>query len=118
MYRSFVEGSSKDTVAKFEKLVGGVNEDIAVVRDRVPGPNVVAARERAESRLKTWSASVLKILKPASGGQTESSRRPSSSPSRATRRSLRSTTSSKWSRPMASITAPRLKLRSQRRTPP
>jgi methyl-accepting chemotaxis protein len=71
MYRSFVEGSSKDTVAKFEKLVGGVNEDIAVVRDRVPGPNVVAAREKAESRLKTWSASVLKILKPASGGQTE-----------------------------------------------
>jgi len=71
MYRSFVEGTSKETVAKFEKLVRGIDEDFAVVRDRVPGPNVVAAREKAESRLKTWSASVLKILKPANGGQTE-----------------------------------------------
>jgi methyl-accepting chemotaxis protein len=71
MYRSSVEGSSKDTVAKFEKLAKGAGEDLAVVRDRVPSPNVSKAREKAEAGLKQWSASVLKILKPAEGGQTE-----------------------------------------------
>src|SRR5262245_56160998 len=71
MYRSSVEGTSKETVAKFEKLVKGVTEDIAVVRDRVHSPNVSKAREKAEASLKQWSGSVLKILKPAEGGQTE-----------------------------------------------
>ena len=71
MYRSSVEGSSKDTVAKFEKLAKGAGEDLAVVRDRVPSPNVSKAREKAEAGSSTWSASVLKILKPAEGGQTE-----------------------------------------------
>src|SRR5205085_2702658 len=71
MYRSAVEGSSKDAVAKFEKLVKSVNEDIAIVRDRVHSPNVAAAREKVEGRLKEWSGSVLKLLKPADGGQTE-----------------------------------------------
>ena len=71
MYRSSVEGSSKDAVAKFEKLAKGAGEDLAVVRDRVPSPNVSKAREKAEAGLKQWSASVLKILKPAEGGQTE-----------------------------------------------
>src|SRR5262245_5863298 len=71
MYRSSVEGTSKEAVAKFEKLVKNVDEDIAVVRDRVHGPNVAKAREKAEASLKQWSASVLKILKPAQGGQPE-----------------------------------------------
>jgi len=71
MYRSAVEGTSKDTVTKFEKLIRNVNEDITVVRDRVRSPNVAAAREKVESRLKEWSGSVLKLLKPADGGQTE-----------------------------------------------
>jgi methyl-accepting chemotaxis protein len=71
MYRSAVEGTSKEAVTKFEKLVKSVNEDIAVVRDRVHSPNVAAAREKVEARLKEWSGSVLKLLKPADGGQTE-----------------------------------------------
>jgi methyl-accepting chemotaxis protein len=71
MYRSAVEGTSKDTVTKFEKLIKSVNEDVAVVRDRVRSPNVATAREKVESRLKEWSGSVLKLLKPADGGQTE-----------------------------------------------
>src|SRR5437764_4934067 len=71
MYRSAVEGSSKEAVTKFEKLIKNVNEDIAVVRDRVRSPNVTAAREKVEGRLKEWSGSVLKLLKPADGGQTE-----------------------------------------------
>jgi methyl-accepting chemotaxis protein len=71
MYRSSVEGTSKEAVTKFEKLIKNVNEDIAVVRERVHSPNVSKAREQAEGSLKQWSASVLKILKPAEGGQTE-----------------------------------------------
>src|ERR1700741_4166333 len=35
MLRSSVEGTSKEVVTKFEKLIKGVNEDIAIVRDRV-----------------------------------------------------------------------------------
>jgi len=42
-----------------------------VVRDRVHSPNVGKAREKVEGSLKQWSASVLRILKPADGGQTE-----------------------------------------------
>jgi len=71
MYRSSVEGTSKEAVTKFEKLIRNVNEDIAVVRDRVHSPNVAKAREKVESSLKQWSASVLKILKPTDGGQAE-----------------------------------------------
>src|SRR5215510_8444028 len=71
MSRSLVGGTSKDAATKFEKLVRNVNEDIAVVRDRVRSPNVVAAREKVESRLKEWSGSMLKLLKPIEGGQTE-----------------------------------------------
>ena len=71
MYRSSVEGTSKEAVTKFEKLIRNVNEDIAVVRGRVHSPNVGKAREKVESSLKQWSASVLKILKPADGGQAE-----------------------------------------------
>ena len=71
MYRSSVEGTSKEAVTKVEKLIRNVNEDIAVVRDRVHSPNVGKAREKVEGSLKQWSASVLRILKPADGGQTE-----------------------------------------------
>src|SRR5438552_6953340 len=52
IYRSSVEGSSKEAVTKFEKLIRGVNEDIAVVRDRIHSPNVTKAREKVEARLK------------------------------------------------------------------
>src|SRR5437899_2312121 len=55
IYRSSVEGSSKEAVTKFEKLIRGVNEDIAVVRDRIHSPNVTKAREKVEARLKEWS---------------------------------------------------------------
>jgi methyl-accepting chemotaxis protein len=68
--RSLSEGASNETVAKFEKLLGNVFEDLKVVRERVQSPNVTAVRERAESRLHDWSDGVLKILKPASGGLT------------------------------------------------
>ena len=52
MQRSSVEGTSKEAVAKFEKLVRNINEDLSVVRDRVHSPNV-KAREKAESGFAT-----------------------------------------------------------------
>ena len=58
-------------VAKFEKLIGAVLEDLNVVRDRVQSATVGAARETAEGRIRTWSGSVLKVLKGSPGGTTE-----------------------------------------------
>jgi methyl-accepting chemotaxis protein len=70
MQRSLSEGASNETVAKLEKLLGSVFEDLNVVRERVQIPNVKEARERAESRIRDWSNNGLKILKPVSGGLT------------------------------------------------
>jgi methyl-accepting chemotaxis protein len=71
MHRSLSEGTSTERVAKFEKLIGGIFEDLTVVRDRMQHPNVKAARELAEVRISNWSNAVLKILKPTAGGLTE-----------------------------------------------
>jgi methyl-accepting chemotaxis protein len=64
-------GASPEAAAKFEKLVKGIFEDLAVVRDRVQAANVRPAQEKAESRIRDWSNAVLKIFKPAPGGLTE-----------------------------------------------
>jgi methyl-accepting chemotaxis protein len=69
--RGLTAGSSPEMVAKFEALVRGSLEDLNVVRERAPAPNVAAAREKVESLLKDWSGAALKILKPAEGGVTE-----------------------------------------------
>jgi methyl-accepting chemotaxis protein len=71
MQRSLSEGATREAVAKFEKLIGNVFEDLQVVRDRVQSASVSAARGKAESKLRDWSGAGLKILKPQSGGQTE-----------------------------------------------
>ncbi|HXL28646.1 MAG TPA: methyl-accepting chemotaxis protein [Bradyrhizobium sp.] len=60
----------KETVEKIEKLVAGITDDLKVVRDRVKTKNVVAALEQAETRLRDWSETGLKILKPQAGGLT------------------------------------------------
>src|SRR4051794_26713825 len=69
--RSLSEGGSAERVAKFEKIVGGIFEDLDVVRDRMQHPDVKAAREHAELRIRDWSTAVLKILKPTAGGLAE-----------------------------------------------
>ena len=43
MQRSLSEGTSADSVAKFEKLTKTISEDLSVVRDRVRSPTVSAA---------------------------------------------------------------------------
>jgi methyl-accepting chemotaxis protein len=70
MQRSLTDGATSETVARFEKLVRSISEDLNVVRDRVQSATVKAARERAEASLRGWSDAGLKILKPVPGGLT------------------------------------------------
>lgn len=71
MQRSLTDGATREAVARFEKLVGNISEDLSVVRDRVQSATVKAAREKAEASLRSWSGAGLKILKPVQGGLTE-----------------------------------------------
>src|SRR3982074_3985971 len=64
MQSSVSEGASKETVAKFEKLVAGIADDLKVVRERVKTKDVAAALERAETGLRDWSETGLRISKP------------------------------------------------------
>jgi methyl-accepting chemotaxis protein len=63
--------ASDEALAKFEKRVQGVSEDLGVVRDRIQAANVNSAREQAEGKVRAWAGAALKILKPAPGGLTE-----------------------------------------------
>ena len=71
MQRSLTDGATSEAVARFEKLVRSISEDLSVVRDRVQSATVKAAREKAEASLRGWSGAGLKILKPVPGGLTE-----------------------------------------------
>jgi len=71
MQRGLIEGAPVATVARFEKLIGSIFEDLNVVRERVQSPNAKTAREQAEGRIRAWAAQGLKILKPVPGGVTE-----------------------------------------------
>jgi methyl-accepting chemotaxis protein len=65
------EDASKETVAKFEKLIAGVSDDLKIVRERVASKDVGAALDHAQGHLRAWSDAELKILKPQAGGLTE-----------------------------------------------
>jgi len=71
MQRGLVEGAPIEAVARFEKLLGSIFEDLKIVRERVQSANAKAALQQAEGRIRTWSNDGLKILKPVSGGLTE-----------------------------------------------
>ena len=71
MQRRLGGSDAARAAAKFEKLVGLVFEELGVVRDRVPGASVAAARETAEGKVRDWSGAALKILKSTPGGVTE-----------------------------------------------
>jgi diguanylate cyclase (GGDEF)-like protein len=70
MQRGLSEEASKETVAKFEKLLADIADDLKIVQERVKDKDVTAALERAESRLRDWSEAGLNILKPPAGGLT------------------------------------------------
>ena len=65
------EDTSKETVAKFEKLITGVSDDLKIVRERVASKDVGAALDHAQAQLRAWADAELKILKPQAGGLTE-----------------------------------------------
>jgi methyl-accepting chemotaxis protein len=70
MLHGFIEGSSKETVEKVEKLLGDVLADLNIVRERVQAPSVTEVLERSVVRIRILSESTLKILKPTPGGLT------------------------------------------------
>ena len=69
--RSLIDGVPKESVAKFEKLIAGVIDDLKIVRERVDNKDVAAALGRAEAGVRAWSEAELTILKPRAGGLTE-----------------------------------------------
>jgi len=71
MQRGLTEGAQAETVARFEKLLGSIFEDLKVVRERVQSSGAKTALEQTEGRIRAWSNDGLKILKPTSGGLTE-----------------------------------------------
>jgi methyl-accepting chemotaxis protein len=70
MQANLRDGAVKEQVAKFEKLVAGIADDLKVVRERVKTKDVTAALERTEAALRDWSETGLKIVKPQAGGVT------------------------------------------------
>ena len=50
MQRSLIGGATSEAVARFEKLIRNIGEDLSVVRERVQSANVKVAREKAEIR--------------------------------------------------------------------
>jgi methyl-accepting chemotaxis protein len=69
--RSHGEDASKETVAKFEKLINGVSDDLKIVHERVASKDVTAALGLAQSKLRAWTDAELKHLKPQPGGVTD-----------------------------------------------
>jgi diguanylate cyclase (GGDEF)-like protein len=62
------EAVPEQTVATFEKLLAEIADDLTIVGERVKNADVTAALELAESRIRDWSETGLKVLRPPSGG--------------------------------------------------
>jgi methyl-accepting chemotaxis protein len=63
-------GSDGASVAKLEKLLADIKEDLKVVRTRANNKDVTAALEQAEAKFRDWSEAGLMIIKPAASGRT------------------------------------------------
>jgi methyl-accepting chemotaxis protein len=70
MQRSLSASEPDETVAKLEKLLADIEDDLAVVRVRADNKDVTAALERAEAKFREWSAAGLMIIKPTANGLT------------------------------------------------
>lgn len=68
--RDVGERVAGDTVARFEALVGGIAEDLQIVRERIKDKDVVSAVELAENRIQEWSEAELSTIKPPAAGLT------------------------------------------------
>jgi methyl-accepting chemotaxis protein len=71
VHRSINEGATKEMLAKLEKLITGISEDLKVVRERVVSKDVAAALDNADKFFRGWSEAEMKILKPPASGLTE-----------------------------------------------
>jgi methyl-accepting chemotaxis protein len=69
--RNLSETASKETVAKLEKLIAVIDDDLKVVRERIDNNDVINAVKAAEDALKAWSKDQMIILKPQQASVTE-----------------------------------------------
>jgi len=70
MQRSLSASEPGESVAKIEKLLADIEDDLGVVRMRADNNDVSAALEQAEAKFRDWSASGLMIIKPSAEGHT------------------------------------------------
>jgi methyl-accepting chemotaxis protein len=70
MQLSLSASGSEGTVAKLEKLVADIGDDLKVVRSRANNGDVSAALEQAEAKFRDWSVAGLTIIKPTTTGHT------------------------------------------------
>lgn len=71
VHRSQNEGATNDVLAKLEKLIAGISDDLKIVRERVDAKDVTTALDRATKLFRAWSEAELKILKPPAAGLAE-----------------------------------------------
>jgi len=71
VHRSQNEGATKETLAKLEKLITGISDDLKIVRERVGTKDVTTALDRASKLFGVWSEAELKVLKPPAAGLAE-----------------------------------------------
>src|SRR3954447_16328972 len=70
MQRSLSASGSEGTVAKLDKLLADIGDDLKVVRSRANNGDVSAALEQAEAKFRDWSVAGLTIIKPTATGHT------------------------------------------------
>jgi diguanylate cyclase len=64
------DGERTEAAIKFQTLLTEIAEDLSIVRERVPNDEVLAALATAEDRIRDWSDTGLKLLKPPLDGLT------------------------------------------------
>ena len=64
------DGARNETAMKFQTLLAGIAGDLKIVRERVKNDDVVAALAAAEDRIRDWSDTGLKLLRPPTDGLT------------------------------------------------
>jgi methyl-accepting chemotaxis protein len=71
VHRSIHESATEEMLARLEKLIVGISDDLKIVRDRVGNKDVTVALDRAGNAFRAWSDAEMKILKPSPAGLTE-----------------------------------------------
>jgi diguanylate cyclase (GGDEF)-like protein len=64
------DGVAAEAAAKFQAHLVEIAEDLKIVRERIQNDDVTAALTKAEDRIRAWSETALKLLKPPPEGLT------------------------------------------------